>query len=648
MNTTMRSASIMAFFIFTAYYFGGTSLLGYAVAGGILPLIVVLFLLVQVKGFLHGQRTVDTGGSTGYGWIVFSALLFISYAATPAGTNGAVLALGTGAGLAVYLLACNTYSRESIPSILWILYILAAAIALIGLVNLAVHDQSLFSYVKRVYLNRLTATFINPNHCASFIGMVLPLGAYFCAAERKITRVVSVVCMLIILVGLFFTYSLGAFAALVCSGYVWFLLYDRFVRQLPQGRKVLLATMLCGICVLLAGGILYSAFGRSFAVLKYYSLWQRWGLYKGIFVFLGHQVRSPLALLFGYGLGSFPEVFQGFYRQYDVVTFLHAHNEYAELLIETGITGLAVFSLLWMAPLRHAVSLLGRLEQREDKLLVIALACGLVFFLVHMAVDFTAHVPLIMMTAALFSAAVRCMAAESGGVSPGKIGKGYLLTIFFIGTVMVASSALALYEYGIGYLLLRSETDALSGHLDRASRGYEQVGRFASRSAAAYEQIGEYYMYRATAATGTKNEYLEKAVRSFMTAAHLSHGLPRYLMQCAWAYVQAGEPDKAADYFNAAVDRNPYFLVAYLDRARFHFYNGEKEKARDDYRTIVTAIPAIPASRESKVRQLIDEVHGDLLVPAVRKEFPGLYATIKTLLGERTEEENDEKKETGT
>ena len=124
----------------------------------------------------------------------------------------------------------------------------------------------------------------------------------------------------------------------------------------------------------------------------------------------------------GWGLRSFPSVYPQFqsFPEYRVIN--EAHDDYAQLLAETGLVGFGVMLLFVVALYRSAFRRLG--GHRKDYVRLGALA-GCTGILVHSAVDFNLQIPA---NAALFFVLATIAAATPGNSArSGRGGSDYEL-----------------------------------------------------------------------------------------------------------------------------------------------------------------------------------------------------------------------------
>ena len=112
--------------------------------------------------------------------------------------------------------------------------------------------------------------------------------------------------------------------------------------------------------------------------------------------------------ILGWGLGTFPIVYPEFRSFYTSLFVNQAHNDYLQLLVETGLAGFAI--AVWFLALifRRGVGKLKDWTETASGSLTVAALLGCVGILVHSFVDFNLQIPA---NAALFY--VLCAIAAS-------------------------------------------------------------------------------------------------------------------------------------------------------------------------------------------------------------------------------------------
>jgi O-antigen ligase len=97
--------------------------------------------------------------------------------------------------------------------------------------------------------------------------------------------------------------------------------------------------------------------------------------------------------ILGWGLGTFPTVYPGFRSFYTTFFVNQAHNDYLQLLVETGLAGVAIGLWLLVATVRQATSKLENWTETSTGALTVAALLGCVGILVHSALDFNLQIP---------------------------------------------------------------------------------------------------------------------------------------------------------------------------------------------------------------------------------------------------------------
>lgn len=112
--------------------------------------------------------------------------------------------------------------------------------------------------------------------------------------------------------------------------------------------------------------------------------------------------------LLGWGLGTFPIVYPQFRSFYTTFFVNEAHNDYLQLLVETGLAGFAIAVWFLVLVFRQVTTKLKHWEETSTGTLTVAALLGCVGILVHSFLDFNLQIPA---NAALFY--VLCAIATS-------------------------------------------------------------------------------------------------------------------------------------------------------------------------------------------------------------------------------------------
>jgi O-antigen ligase len=95
----------------------------------------------------------------------------------------------------------------------------------------------------------------------------------------------------------------------------------------------------------------------------------------------------------GWGLGTFPIVYPEFRSFYTTFFVNHAHNDYLQLLVETGVGGFAIAVWFLVLVFRKAAGKLKNWADTASGALTVAALLGCVGILVHSFLDFNLQIP---------------------------------------------------------------------------------------------------------------------------------------------------------------------------------------------------------------------------------------------------------------
>src|ERR1700722_3909604 len=97
--------------------------------------------------------------------------------------------------------------------------------------------------------------------------------------------------------------------------------------------------------------------------------------------------------LLGWGLGAFPIAYPAFRSFYTTFFVNQAHNDYLQLLVETGLAGFAIAVWFLVLVFRQAAGKLKDWTESASGALTVAALLGCVGILVHSFLDFNLQIP---------------------------------------------------------------------------------------------------------------------------------------------------------------------------------------------------------------------------------------------------------------
>jgi O-antigen ligase len=279
----------------------------------------------------------------------------------------------------------------------WVLLSIAALViaeAVLGLLQIALLTPSMLGYQQAIGGDRAVGTFVNKNHFASLLAMLLPLlilratGRFsFTSSEppRSLSNVWWGVAAAVVVAALIASLSRAGVATAALVSAVMLALCALRERSL-QSRVALAAIVVAALLLGSMAGfsrLLESVSSKAFATSAADRLLMSDATFAAAWQFFP----------WGTGLGSYAIAFQRFQTPQLVGFIEYAHNDYAQLVFEAGAVGVLVIALLALAA-ALAVRQMVRVY-RHTRMLSPAFACflGVVAFALHAWFDFPARIP---------------------------------------------------------------------------------------------------------------------------------------------------------------------------------------------------------------------------------------------------------------
>ena len=282
--------------------------------------------------------------------------------------------------------------------------------ALYGLIQYLTGWQQIFTYVKKYYLEEATGTYINRNHFAGFLEMILPFAVVLAlrwarllfqntssrtATLRKIasrTELLSLAFWLFLATLLFVALVLsrsrmGTISALVSV--VAILALDRTASMRARTRAAAAALFFLGVLGLVVW------IGSDPVMSRFETLGQEYNFNGQNRISIW---RDTLGLirhhpLLGTGLGSFSTVYPSVQTVFLHLFVDHAHCDYLEVASELGLPGaILVFgSIFWV--LARTAGQYKKAQESFDKAVSLGCIGSIAAILVHSLADFNLYIP---------------------------------------------------------------------------------------------------------------------------------------------------------------------------------------------------------------------------------------------------------------
>ncbi len=302
-----------------------------------------------------------------------------------------------------FVITTQVAGRQRLKKIIFCIVSVSVFEAFYGLIEHVSKHQHIFFYAKRAYTEVATGTFINRNHYAAYLmmGLSLCMGMFLYNWSRRFAHrnkshwkqgaapklAIIGFCLVMILAAIWSSESRAVPLMIIGA-----LLLDRIPNR-TDSKIEKFPVLLFGVIILAAVvfsiwlgispinfryaeliGDMEVADGRPQA---YVTAWRAW-------------LSAPIL---GHGAGVFEDLFFMFRTSMLKVFYDHAHNDYLEILAETGITGLFCFVAAIFWALANVFQKIKKRKSRFAKNYAWAATIGVLAMLLHGIVDFDFQIP---------------------------------------------------------------------------------------------------------------------------------------------------------------------------------------------------------------------------------------------------------------
>jgi len=471
-----------------------------------------------------------------------------------------------------FVIVNNLNRRESATVITVCLIALGTALSFFAVFQFATKYPWIWGMARRtLYLGRGSGTYVNPDHLAGLLGMVIPLALAYTLLSRLTTtmKVLMAYCAVVMLAGVGVSLSRGGIVATAC-GLIVFCVVLLFQRGLWRASLAII-----GVLIVLGLG-LNAEFGdtlqrRFDASIRDGKLSDPRSDYwpASLEIFKRH-------VWWGAGPGQFDAEFS-LYRPPTVQNRpVYVHNDYLNTLCEWGVAGMAIIAAAcgllyggarnsWRA-VRKTSSEPG--PPRSDKAaFLMGALIGLLTLLLHSIVDFNMHIPANAVVAIMLMALIAAhgrFVTERFWKNPGPSGKVLLtgMALLAAGYLIFEGQRMGRETFWLGRAV--TATTSWKNNLTALRNAY-------AAEPANYEttySLGEYFRalsqqgnagYEAQAKEAMKWYAMSMASNPYYPFTPIGYG-----MCLDWI----GEQKKATPYFDRAerLDRNNCYVAIYVAR----------------------------------------------------------------------------------
>lgn len=288
--------------------------------------------------------------------------------------------------IAIFYCIVNSFdTRESMLRLVSIIVGIGAVLSLTGLIL----------YLGHVYYrywlpgDTLSATYINRDHFAGYLEMVIPLAVGVLFADiGKEKKVLVGFCLTTMTVAFVLAASRGAWASLLVSG----LLILPFVHRKKLLKRVLLGLILCCVAIYFA----LSHFDLSYAAYRARTIIEGVGIDEmRIQMWMGSVDLIKAHPWIGSGIGNFIYVFSQFRPTGipQIWTVDYAHNDYLHMAAELGLPVLILISWIIVASVWSGLREFSNSQGSFKRSILLGASIGVMSMALHSFVDFNLHIP---------------------------------------------------------------------------------------------------------------------------------------------------------------------------------------------------------------------------------------------------------------
>jgi O-antigen ligase len=292
----------------------------------------------------------------------------------------------------------NLHRQETIQIITFTLLFLGMVIAFYAIYQFLTGSNRVWVFVKP-YPHRGSGTYINPNHLAGFLELLLPLGLAYTLTSRlkPVVKVIIGYVSLALVAGIGVTVSKGGWIATGLALVLFFgLLFFQRRYRVPA----------IALMILLAAGCALAYPQSVFFKLRLKQMFNQKGNVNDE---LRYSVWKPALRMWhenvwwGVGPGHFNTRFRAYRPEGIQLSPEYAHNDYLNTLADWGAVGTALVLAAWVllligviqtwSSVRLSSGELGGKSGSNKFAVVFGASVGLVAILLHSVVDFNMHIP---------------------------------------------------------------------------------------------------------------------------------------------------------------------------------------------------------------------------------------------------------------
>jgi len=290
----------------------------------------------------------------------------------------------------IFFLAAQVFRRrEELSQLAWLLTVFGFVVSLLAIAQHFTSNNEIYWLSEFQSGGDPFGPYVNRNHFAGFVELTLPMGLALMAfrAVRREARLLVGLLAIVPASAVVLSGSRGGIIAVVFALGILILLM-RSRRRLHRRRVA------AGAVIAVAALAVVAWVGAEQAIEKFSALKSGdVSLERRVSMFIGAARIFHHHPIQGAGLGTLVDVYPRYERNYDGYVVDHVHNDYIELLAETGLLGGACgLGFLWLL-YRQAADDFQAEQGHFSRGLHAGAIVAVSGLLLHSFVDFNLHIP---------------------------------------------------------------------------------------------------------------------------------------------------------------------------------------------------------------------------------------------------------------
>jgi O-antigen ligase len=481
-----------------------------------------------------------------------------------------------------FFVAVNNLNRQdSTQFISGVLLLLALGLALMAIYQYVTHPLKIWHFKRpALYLFRGSGTFINPNHLAGFMEMVLPLALSFTLIGRfsPATKVVLAYSAVVMVAGIGVTISRGGWIATGVGLFAFFAVMF-FHRGLWLRSVIMLAVVSIAIGAFVANNrASHERFSKTLVN----------GTNDTRVVLAGAAVKMwQENVVWGVGPGHYDYRFRQFRPEGLQLRPQYAHNDYLNLLADWGAVGFALAVAVFAALYINLFRTWRFVKPGQDDMgtrksnkaaLVLGAGLGLFSLLIHEAVEFNLQIPALALVAATLMAVLTGYSRFA--TSEIWVTIRLPLKLLVTGGLAVAVGFLSWQEFDRAREYISLERAHSAGSLQEQVAAWKRAAEINPRNSETTYALGEAYRVQGWEGDVGYEALIAEALAWFEKGISLNRYDPYNYMRYGMCLDWLGKHGEADPYFQKALqlDPNGYFVLAHLGWHSFQAKDYAKAK----------------------------------------------------------------------